>query len=827
MTLELDTAARGASPPATPRRPPLQRIASLWQERLFQNSAYLMANMVLGAACGFAFIAVLTRLFKPSEVGLVTTAISTTSLIGNLTALGLNYSLVRFLPERKDKAALINLSFTLVTGATILVTVLFLVLPGTTTKLYALGGAGFVAAFLAGNLVNAVKGLAENVFIAERSAGTIFRVNILSNVTKVGLPFAFVGLGAVGAYWAQTVALFGSMVLLLVTYARRRGHRFRFSLDRPTLKAIGRFSSAAYISTVLGGVPVMLLPLVVLGRFGSTQAAYWYTAIMVATLVFTLAGSIGQALFAEGANRPGELRRLALRSAGVMTAVMVPVVAVVIVAAPLGLAVFGRSYQHGALAPMRLLVASGLLVSVNFIAGTLLYLCKRIWTIVMINVVDLAVVVGLSLTIASDVTGVAVAWLIGEVFNVVLFSVAAWWAVRRYEREERVRQAVAAANSSGSTPSPAGAVSVSVDARYLKRPDVGISVYVAGVIDRLLESGADLTLLTDAAQHGAQLRRAYPAAEVVVLPARSGFVWEQRELPRYLRRARHGMHLAGANYGLPLTRVGGTRLALVVHDLIPLRMPRTYLFSRPAWAAKYLLSTLISLVRAELVLTPSAATASDVRRLRRTGPVEVRYPAPAAVHGHQAPPPADWPRPYVLYNGGLDPRKNVDGMLRAFALFRREGGEHHLVMLGSGCDRLAPRCRELGIEPFVHLPGYVDEATKTAAVRGADAVVYPSRWEGFGLPLLESMSVGTPVVTGVGGSLREVGGDAPIYVRVWSPRSIACGLTRAVRPEERGRFRARASAQLERFDGSASADPLVRYVSVVSEPAAEQIRQAA
>jgi O-antigen/teichoic acid export membrane protein len=795
-----------------------RRVMKLWQERLFQNSAYLMANMVLGAACGFAFIAVLTRLWDPGQVGLVTTAIATTSLIGNLTALGLNYSLVRFLPEREDRSTLINLSFTLVTAATVLVTAGFLVIPGATSKLYALGGASFVLAFLLGNVVNAVKGLAENVFIAERSAGTIFRVNILSNLAKVVLPLAFVGMGALGAYWAQTVALAGSLVLLLVTYARRRGHRFQPSLDRATLRAITPFSSAAYISTVLGGVPVMLLPLIVLGRFGSAQAAYWYTAIMVATLVFTLAGSIGQALFAEGANRPGELRQLAVRSAAVMTAVMVPVVAVVIVAAPLGLAVFGRSYQHGALMPMRLLVASGLLVSVNFIAGTLLYLCKRIWLIVAINVIDLVVVVGLSLTIAHDVTGVALAWLIGEVFNVALFCLAARWAVRRYERDE---SAPLRGGRFPSTPS------VSVDARYLKRPDVGISIYVAGVIERLLDSGAEVTLLTDEAAHQLNLQLAYPDARVDVLPCGGGFRWEQQVLPRYLREAHHHLHIAGANYGLPLKAVGETRLALVVHDLIPLRMPLTYLLPRPAWAAKYLLSTFISLARAQLVLTPSEATAADVRKLRRAVPVEVRYPSPAAFDGHgDTELPAGWPARYVLYNGGLDPRKNVEGMLRAFAIFRRTGGQHDLVMLGSGCDRLAPRCKELGIELFVHMPGYVDEETKTEALRRADAVVYPSRWEGFGLPLLEGMRVGTPVVSGVGGSLREVGGDAPIYVRVSSPRSIARGIRRALRPEERAHFQAQATLQLERLDGSAEADPLIRYLGI-NAPAAEPEFQAA
>jgi glycosyltransferase involved in cell wall biosynthesis len=358
------------------------------------------------------------------------------------------------------------------------------------------------------------------------------------------------------------------------------------------------------------------------------------------------------------------------------------------------------------------------------------------------------------------------------------------------------------------------APTITVDARYLKRAGIGVSVYLRGAIGRLRGAGVALVLLTDDETHAAALMREHVGANVrvVVLHRRSGFLWEQWDLPRYLRRTRPQAHLAGANYGLPLFPAGGARLMLVVHDLIPLRMPRAYLFNRPAWAAKYLLSVGIALWRASTVLVPSRATAQDVSRLLRRDKVRVRYPSAVVANGNEpAALPPDWPAEYLLYNGGFDPRKNVDGLLEAFALYRRSGGSHKLAILGEAPAGGLSAARRLGIEAELWLPGYVDDETRNAAVASAAAVVYPSRWEGFGLPVLEALTAGVPVVTGTGGSLREVGGDAVVYVDVRDPASIAAGISRAVTPSERRRLAPRAARQLRLLSTSAHDDPVLSF----------------
>lgn len=349
-----------------------------------------------------------------------------------------------------------------------------------------------------------------------------------------------------------------------------------------------------------------------------------------------------------------------------------------------------------------------------------------------------------------------------------------------------------------------GSRRLGIDVRYLQRRGVGISGYVRDVVEELIGAGADLTLITDRPDHRAALLSAYPAVAAVALPGRSGFLWEQLKLARHLERARYDAYIAPANFGLPLSYRGPTELVLVVHDLIPLRLGHIYLLRRPLWAIKYLLSTAVAAVRADRVIAPSEATARDAARLLRIRNVSVVYPAipvPAAGDGAQFPgpmpeTPPGTPERYFLYNGGADIRKNVPAMLRAFAQVRPEIPDTHLVMIGNGLDYFRKLIGRLRLGDRVHLLGYVDEQDKQQLLNHAVALLYPSRIEGFGLPVLEAMAAGIPVVSGTGGSLAEIGGDVPIYVRPATDRTIARAMVAASQDDIRSRARAEGMRQL-------------------------------
>ncbi len=351
---------------------------------------------------------------------------------------------------------------------------------------------------------------------------------------------------------------------------------------------------------------------------------------------------------------------------------------------------------------------------------------------------------------------------------------------------------------------PEAARHVAIDGRYLKRPDVGIGIYLSGLVDEIAARGHRVTLLTDDRGHAASLARSR-GLRAVALRTRNGFLWEQVALARWARRERPDVLLAGANTGLPLAVPRGVRPVQVVYDLIPLRFASLYRRDGIVPFGRYLVSTAISLLVARAVIAISLSTARDVRRLGARG-VVVRRPPPPAPAGGPADPPPGWPARYLVYNGGRDPRKNVPRLLEAFAHYRRDGGDHSLVLMGRGYEEVLPAAEDLGVRDALTLTGYVDEATKERGIAASAALVYPSRWEGWGLPVMEGFAAGVPVVCGRGGALAEVGGDAVHLVDVGSAAAIADGIHRAVAPAARERARADGPRRLRELAAQASDD---------------------
>src|SRR5579863_10268272 len=343
---------------------------------------------------------------------------------------------------------------------------------------------------------------------------------------------------------------------------------------------------------------------------------------------------------------------------------------------------------------------------------------------------------------------------------------------------------------------------IAVDARYLRRPGVGISNYLRSLVDDLLRAGWPLALLTDDESHGEALRETYPTAEVGVLLERGGFMWEQRALPSYLRRTRPDIYLAPANWGIPLLYYGTTRLVVIVHDLIPLRLWRRYLFDDLRWSVKYLASTFITAIRADVIIADSKATESDVRRLLRRRRTYVAYPTvfnkdrpldqtatseTRAVH-------ADLDDGYFLYAGGMGPRKNVPALLEAFAQLRLGGDRRRLVITGSASEVIAPQISALGLNDGVIRTGYVSDEELDLLFKNADAVVHPSLMEGFGLPVIEALMRGTPVVCGRLPAVVEAAGSLPHYADAVTADSLAEAMRTAGTDEARRSLREQAAA---------------------------------
>lgn len=170
-------------------------------------------------------------------------------------------------------------------------------------------------------------------------------------------------------------------------------------------------------------------------------------------------------------------------------------------------------------------------------------------------------------------------------------------------------------------------------------------------------------------------------------------------------------------------------------------------------------------------------------------------------------------RPYFLYVGTIQPRKNLDRLITAFArMYQREEtsaywpnpAQRPLLVIGGKrgwlSEAIERRAREAGAGELVRLPGYLPDADLPALFSGALAFVFPSLYEGFGMPVLEAMACGAPVLTSNSSALPEVAGDAALLVDPQDTEAITAGLLRlAGDPDLRADLRRRGLARAAEF----------------------------
>lgn len=404
-------------------------VRKFGNESLFRNSVFLVINLALGAGCGYGALLLLTRLFSVQAVGLSAAAASASALIVFVMQFGINYSLPRFLPTSRNRTALINTIFTIIFFSTLLGAVAYLTLPFA-GKLYALGGWMFGVVFIVGACVQAGESVLETILVADRSSSKVARGNVVPNLVKLAAPAAFVFLGTLGAYVCRVVAYAVGLIVLGAVLARR-GHRFRPTLNIAAIRDLGRFSVGMYVASLIGSLPLMVAPIMVLSRFGSRQSAYWSIAITIASLLYQLPGTVSQALLPEIASRPSDRPYLLRRSAALIIAMVIPVLIMAYIAAPLVLALFGHSYASGSLAILRWLIIAGFITILNYVTGAILFLAKKTLIITAINVVDAVIVLGMTAIWAHSAQDVAISWVVGDIANTVLFGVFAFLALHQ------------------------------------------------------------------------------------------------------------------------------------------------------------------------------------------------------------------------------------------------------------------------------------------------------------------------------------------------------------------------------------------------------------
>lgn len=354
---------------------------------------------------------------------------------------------------------------------------------------------------------------------------------------------------------------------------------------------------------------------------------------------------------------------------------------------------------------------------------------------------------------------------------------------------------------------------IAIDARKLH--DFGIGTYIRNILAELpqLDRSTEFVVLCRPEESGITSTLG-PNFRAVIEPARPYSVSEQVRLPLALARERVQL-LHEPHYVLPA--LTGCRSVVTIHDCIHLMFPQ-YLPNR--LARPYARGSMwVATRKADRILTVSEASKRDILRFFDV-PTERITVVPNAIDARFLAPPDEahvervrqryqLDHPFALYVGNIKPHKNIDRLIDAFGRVRASGiDDLRLIIIGDELSKypaLRQGVHRHRLDKHVRFFGFQPIDTLSVFYRLAQVFVFPSLYEGFGLPPLEAMACGTPVVTSNVSSLPEVCGDAAVLVDPTDPQAIADGLIRAATDETlRAHLVARGLARARRFSWAES-----------------------
>lgn len=403
----------------------------IMSDSLYRNSVYLMMSTFVMSVSGFFFWIINARLFTTEQVGLATTIISMMSLITGLSILGLNTGLIRYLPNAERKNNKINTSLTLVTLVTIVVTSMFLIgLDTFSPKLsFIKENIFFAFSFILFMIVSGFNSIVESVFIAYRDTKHILIKNSVFSVLKLIFPFLFVSLGAYWIFSSWMISLTLGLLVSFFVLVKKFDYKPKFVFYDAIIKKIGKYSFGNYLAGFIGGLPLMILPLMITHMINPETTAYYYMATMIVALLFIIPQATTQSLFAEGSYNEKYLKIQIKKAIKITFILMIPGIILTMFLGKYILLLFGKEYASEGVMFLQIMAMSGFFVGISSIFAALLRIKDKISEMIWINIVRFIVIIGLSyLLIDRGLTGLGIAWIIGLAVTTLLYYL---WSLKK------------------------------------------------------------------------------------------------------------------------------------------------------------------------------------------------------------------------------------------------------------------------------------------------------------------------------------------------------------------------------------------------------------
>lgn len=394
-------------------------------QSIYRNSSYLLSSWILLSAFGLIFWTVCAHLYTDAQVGLATALLAALNLIASLSLMGFELSIIRVLPEHPEKSKLFNVCLSTASSFGIFFSLIFmLILPRFHSELDVVNtNAAARLLFILFVLISVADYMFSNTFIAYRESRFTMNKNLIFSLGKLALPFLLIAFGAYGILSAWMFSLGAAVIYSMAVLTRRFNHSLMPRLGIAPLKGMIKYSFGNYIASFAEGLPVIVLPILIIDVYGAEKSAYYYIAMMFATFLFTISTSATQSLLAEASHGGVRLTEAIMKVLRFLGLLLTPCIILLILLSPYILRIFGSTYSAEASGLLRILALASVLNAFNSIARTIFRINYRMIPLTIVSSLGAVSIIVLSYLFRSlNLDGVGYAWLVGEAVSLACYG---------------------------------------------------------------------------------------------------------------------------------------------------------------------------------------------------------------------------------------------------------------------------------------------------------------------------------------------------------------------------------------------------------------------
>lgn len=395
------------------------------RDPLFKNSLFIMLTSVSGAGFGFIFWILAAKLYSPEDVGIATALISSMGLLVLISRFGLDFSIIRFFPTN-DKSRIFSTSIIITTFFAVIFGVIFITGVGIfLPKLYFLKQPMNAMLYLMILVVNSMTTLTDISYVAIRKARFQFIQSIIIGLRIFFLPL-FVALGAFGIFGAFGISFMLALLASIILFTQS-GIKLGLTIDYKFLNETFHYSTMNYLAGIFMIAPNMILPILVLNTLGSEEAAYYYIAFAIVSILFIIPNSIGISLFVEGSH--GEaLKQTVRKSLFAIFLILTPSAFFLYVCGEWMLNVIGTEYATGGLRVLQMMIIASFFGGFRSVYFAIKRIQKDVNGVLLLSAMIGGLLVSLSYVFMHmfGIVGVGYAWIMSYGIGALVTGIILW-----------------------------------------------------------------------------------------------------------------------------------------------------------------------------------------------------------------------------------------------------------------------------------------------------------------------------------------------------------------------------------------------------------------